>query len=92
MNMDKDEPEYLLCKRWREDVLELTREQLSTLTGYSAGVIKDYERPDKKIDEKARKRYRLAVAAASFGIEFNWVETTFKPFVPITISIRRDDP
>ncbi len=84
-----DEPEYVQCRRWREEVLELSRAQLAALTGFSADVIKDYERGDKKIDEKARKRYRLAVAAVTFGLEFDWDEVRFRPVVPITISAGR---
>lgn len=84
-----DEPEYVLCRRWREEVLELSRSELAALTGFSADVIKDYERADKKIDEKARRRYRLVVAAVTFGIEFDWDEVTFRPMVPITITAGR---
>ena len=88
MDQPTDEPEYVLCKRWREEVLELSRAELAALTGFSADAIKDYERPDKRIDPKARKRYRLAVAAATFGIEFDWMTATFKPVVPIEIAVR----
>lgn len=76
MDIDADEPEYVLCKRWRLEQMELTREQLSTLTGFSASMIKDYERPNKVIDENARKRYRLACAAVQYGIEFDWADAT----------------
>lgn len=90
--MDKEavEPEYVLCRRWREEVLELSRSELATLTGFSADAIKDYERADKSIDAKARKRYRLIVAAVTMGIEFDWLTTSFKPIVPIEILVRRD--
>lgn len=89
MDDEAREPEHVLCRRWREEVMELSRSQLGALTGYSADVIKDYERADKKIDEKARKRYRLAVAAASFGIEFDWVDITFKTILPVEMTVRR---
>lgn len=91
MDNDALEPEYLLCRRWREEVMELSRSQLAALTGYSADAIKDYERPDKKIDEKARKRYRLSVAAVTLGIEFDWLEASFRPIVPIEIKVKRQN-
>ena len=68
--------------------MELSRGQLAALTGYSVDAIKDYERPDKKIDDKARQRYRLAVAAASFGIDFDWVDIRFKTVLPIEMTVR----
>lgn len=73
MDIDADEPEYVQCRRWREEVMELSRSQLAVLTGFSAGAIKDFERSDKNIDENARKRYRMACAAAEFGIEGGWL-------------------
>lgn len=91
MDNGVDEPEYVLCRRWREEVLELSRSELSALTGFSADAIKDYERPDKHIDDKARRRYRMVVAAVTMGIQFDWLEVTFAPNVPVTISIRRNN-
>jgi transcriptional regulator with XRE-family HTH domain len=76
MDIAYDEPEHVLCKRWRVAKMELTREQLSTLTGFSASMIKDYERPNRTIDENARKRYRLACAAVQYGIEFGWADAS----------------
>ncbi|MBD9540122.1 helix-turn-helix transcriptional regulator [Ensifer sp. ENS04] len=72
MDDASDEPEHVQCRRWRVEVMELTREQLSVLTGFSASMIKDYERADKDIDPMARKRYRMACAAAEFGISGGW--------------------
>lgn len=74
MDMASNEPEWTRCRRWRVEKMELTREQLATLTGFSASMIKDYERPDRAIDERARKRYRMACAAVEFGIEMDWEE------------------
>lgn len=73
MDTGTEEPEYVQCRRWREEVMELSRSQLAVLTGFSAGAIKDFERSDKNIDENARKRYRMACAAAEFGIEGGWL-------------------
>lgn len=89
MDIDGDEPEHVLCRRWREDVLELSRPQMATLTGYSAASIKDFEKAGRDIDEKARKRYRLAVAAASFGVEFDWQDAYLRTRVPVEMTIRR---
>lgn len=85
------EPEHVLCRRWREEVLELSRTEMAALTGFSADAIKDYERADKNIDEKARRRYRMVVAAVTMGIQFDWLTVRYKPTVPIEILIRRDD-
>lgn len=76
MDDDAFEPEHVLCRRWRVEKMELTRDQLSALTGFSASMIKDYERADKVIDENARKRYRLACAAVQYSIAFDWNEAT----------------
>lgn len=76
MEDDALEPEHVLCRRWRVEKMELTRDQLSALTGFSASMIKDYERADRVIDENARKRYRMACAAVQYGIEFDWHDAT----------------
>ncbi|TBY41625.1 XRE family transcriptional regulator [Rhizobium leguminosarum bv. viciae] len=81
-----DEPEHVLCKRWRVEKMELTREQLSTLTGFSASMIKDYERPNRVIDENARKRYRLACAAVELGIDFDWEGASLLITQPVHIT------
>ena len=87
MDIDAGEPEHVLCKRWREEVMELSRPQLAALTGYSAAAIKDFERADKIVDAMARKRYRLACAAAVMGIQFDWVETVLEISRPVEITI-----
>lgn len=65
--------------------------ELSTLTGFSADAIKDYERPDKVIDANARKRYRLACAAVEFGIDEGWSDRVLKITRPIHIRMIRDE-
>jgi hypothetical protein len=72
MKDDDGEPEHVLCKRWRVERMNLTRDGLAAATGFSASMIKDYERADSKIDAKARRRYRLVCAAVHFGIDFHW--------------------
>lgn len=86
-----EEPEYVRCKRWRVERMELTREQLSTLTGFSASMIKDYERADRMIDANARKRYRLACAAIEFGIEMDWEDRWLTITRPVKLSIIMED-
>jgi len=90
MDIDADEPEYVQCKRWRVELMELTREQLSALTGFSASTIKDYERADKVIDANARRRYRLACAAVEFGIDEGWQDRVLKITRPVQIRMMRD--
>ncbi len=85
-----DEPEYVRCKRWRVERMELTREQLAALTGFSASMIKDYERPDREIDANARKRYRLACAAVEFGIEMNWEDRWLTITRPMRLMLVKD--
>lgn len=91
MNVKAAEPEWVLCKRWRVEKMELTREQLSTLTGFSASMIKDYERPGKPIDENARKRYRMACAAVEFGIEMHWDDRWLTLTQPVRIRLLKDE-
>lgn len=91
MDIDADEPEYVLCKRWRVERMELTRDQLSALTGFSVSTIKDYERADKVIDANARKRYRLACAAVEFGIDEGWEDRVLMIRRPINIRMIRDE-
>lgn len=82
-----DAPEHLLARYWREEVLELTRDQLAALTGFSASSIKDFEHPGKDIDPMARKRYRLACAAVAMGIQFDWLTTSLQIQQPVKITI-----
>lgn len=90
MDDDAFEPEHVLCRRWRVEKMELTRDQLSALTGFSASMIKDYERPDKMIDTNARKRYRMACAAVEFGIDGDWLNRTLVLARPAAIMIMPD--
>lgn len=82
---DADAPEYIKCRWWRNDLMELTREDLAALTGFSVSAIRDFEHPGKDIDPMARKRYRLACAAATMGIQFDWLTTTQVVTMPIEI-------
>lgn len=88
MEDDAFEPEHVLCRRWREEVMELSRSQLSALTGFSVDAIKDYERPGKMIDDNVRKRYRLACAAVALGIEFDWLTCSLNIARPVTITMK----
>ncbi|MBB4342133.1 helix-turn-helix domain-containing protein [Rhizobium leguminosarum] len=85
-----DAPEHVLCKWWRDEWIELTREQLSGLTGYSVSSIRDFELGEKEIDPNVRKRYRLACAAVAMGIDFDWLTTRLHIMRPVTITMEAD--
>ncbi|MDI7862547.1 hypothetical protein MRS76_11300 [Rhizobiaceae bacterium n13] len=85
---DADAPEHVKCKWWREEVMELSREQLAPLVGFSAAAIKDFERPNKEIDPMARKRYTMACAAVSIGVEFDWLTTRLSISRPVEITMK----
>ncbi|GEM_PF-2372467 len=85
-----DAPEHVKCKWWREEVMELTREQLAPLIGFSAAAIKDFERANKDIDPMARRRYTMACAAASIGVEFDWLTTSLVITRPVNITMKTD--
>jgi len=87
---DPDAPEHVKCRWWREEVMELTREQLAPLIGFSAAAIKDFERPGKEIDPAARKRYSMACAAAAIGVQFDWLNTSFAINQPVTITMKME--
>lgn len=72
-----DEPEHIRCKRWREEIVRLSRPDLADLTGFSPSTIADIEagfnRSTKKpVDAAVMKRYRMACAAAALGADFDW--------------------
>lgn len=74
---DDDEPEHVRCKRWREEVVRLSRPDLADLTGFSPSSITDIEAgfnrtTGKPIDAAVMKRYRMACASAAIGAQFNW--------------------
>lgn len=69
-----DAPEHVRCKWWRQELMELTREQVAGLTGFSVSSIRDFETGGKEIDDAVRKRYRMACAAVTLGVEFDWLE------------------
>lgn len=71
-----DAPDHIKCRWWRNDLMELSREDLSAATGFSVSAIRDFE-SGKEVDPQARKRYTLACAAVSAGIEFSWTRTSF---------------
>lgn len=84
--MDKpadDAPDHVKCRWWRSELMELTREQLAAMTGFSVSTIRDFENGAKEIDPMARKRYALACAAVSAGIEFTWTRTSYVITRPI---------
>jgi hypothetical protein len=84
---DPDAPEHVKCRWWRNDLMEITREQLAGLTGFSVSAIRDFESATKEIDPAARQRYRMACAAVAMGIQFDWLHESLRIARPITITI-----
>jgi hypothetical protein len=87
---DDDAPEHEKCKWWRTEVVSLSREQLAPLIGFSAAAIKDFERTNKAVDPMARKRYMMACAALSIGVNFNWLETSLLISRPVEITMKME--
>lgn len=85
-----DAPEHVKCRWWRNDLMELTREQLSGLTGFSASAIRDYESGTKEIDPMTQKRYRMACAAVAMGVQFDWLTTSLEITRPVKIVTKED--
>jgi hypothetical protein len=87
---DDDAPEHEKCKWWRTEVVSLSREQLAPLIGFSTSAIKDFERANKDVDPMARKRYMMACAAFSIGVQFNWFETSLMISRPVEITMKME--
>ena len=83
-----DAPEHVKCRWWRNDLMELTREQLSGLTGFSVSAIRDYENGTKEIDPTTQKRYRMACAAVAMGVQFDWLSTSLEITRPVRITTK----
>ena len=62
---------------WRERIMRITREELSTRTGYSVDAIDCFERGynsnGRLLTAKPWQRYRNACAFVSGGKTFDWV-------------------
>jgi len=73
--------DHKLAWQWRT-AMGLTRTALSDLTGYSPQSIAAYERgrqgDGKPIDPDTMKRYALACAAVTAGLDFDWREVRFE--------------
>lgn len=82
---DDDAPEHVRCKWWRQEWMDLTRDQLAGLTGFSVASIRDYEDGVKDIPAAVRKRYRMACAAVAMGLEFDWENAVLKIDRPATL-------
>jgi transcriptional regulator with XRE-family HTH domain len=69
-------PEHELARQWRER-MGWSRAELAKLIGYSLSAIADYESgrsrsSGKPIGDNEWLRYRLACAAITAHIEFDW--------------------
>lgn len=84
---DEDAPEHVKCRWWRNDLMEMTREQLAGLTGFSVSAIRDFESGTKDIDPASRKRYRTACAAVALGVQFDWLNASLKIERKMTITL-----
>ncbi len=76
----KTAPEGTKARWWREHVMKMSRQDISDLTGYSTTHIRNLEMHSNgerkgELPESSYRRYRLACAAISAGIEFDWVST-----------------
>jgi hypothetical protein len=62
---------------WRERIMQITREELASRTGYSVDAIDCFERgynsDGKLLRPKAWKRYRMACGAVASAKHFDWV-------------------
>ena len=87
-----DAPEHERALWWRENVVGLSRSELAKRIGYSEtaimnielGVQQDTGRP---VEERAMLRYRLACAAITLDVLFDWATCTLQLESPVTLSV-----
>ena len=95
----KDAPEHVRCRWWRENIARLSRPELADMIGVSASRIADIEAGQTRstkapIDDATMRRYRMACAAVTLGVDFDWLTISLIPDVPVEIRLyqaRRDD-
>lgn len=61
--------EYQKLKRWREQTVRLTVQQLADRTGYSFGRIYEFERGER---QEGLERFKLVCAGVFAGDGFDW--------------------
>ena len=89
---DPSAPEHERARWWRENIVKLSRRELAERIGVSESTITNFElghvrETGKPIDENAMLRYRLACAAITLGVEFDWLTCALEPRTPVRISV-----
>lgn len=87
-----DAPEHIKARYWRDEIVKMTKGEVAELTGFSVSTITDMEaghnRTTKKtIDPDAMRRYRMACAAVTLGVQFDWISVSLIPEVPVEIKL-----
>ncbi len=85
-----------MARHWREKIMKLSRRELADLTGFSPSRISDIEQGRNRTsgietDEANMRRYRLACAAVTLGVEFDWSEISLKTALPLEIKLNIKD-
>lgn len=85
-------PEHEKALYWRIHIAQLSRREVSEMTGYSESSISDIERghnrgTGKKIDAQVMNRYRLTCAAGWLGVSFDWHTVELQPKNKVKIKI-----
>lgn len=71
-------PEHVRARHWREDIMKLSRPELAERIGLSVSAIVDYENgrrrgQNRDLTPDEYRTYRLACAAFTAGLEFDWL-------------------
>lgn len=89
-----DAPEHVRARWWRIHSVKMTRAEVAETTGVSVSRIADIEAGENRttktpIDDATMKRYRMACAAVTLGVEFDFVTMSLIPDVPVEIRLFR---
>lgn len=85
-------PEHVKARWWRENVVQMSRNELGAIVGVSASRILDIEAGSTRgsgamIDRDTMTRYRMACAAVALGVEFDWTSCVLRPVAKTEIRI-----
>lgn len=89
-----DAPEHVRARYWREHIARMSRAEVADATGVSVSRIIDIEAGENRtthtpIDADTMRRYRMACAAVSLGVNFDWITMSLIPDVPVEIRMFR---